>query len=189
MDQQRSIDWEGDTFYVASKMGLAPLIRFAKYAKMGMDADDMDGLAAMYDLLEQCFYEHSYCRACGSTDTAALAADDPADGAVDERCCPDRRVVASEFDRWMDKATAVRADQDDILAVVGLVIKVLTERPTERPSDSPAGPPTTKPSTAVVSAGTAAARRLQDRHEASGRPDLALAVVRSQEMALAATGS
>lgn len=39
---------------MADAVGLMPLMRFAKVAKSGVDSDDMDGLVAMYDLLEQC---------------------------------------------------------------------------------------------------------------------------------------
>lgn len=48
------IEFAGETFATADKIGLMPLMRFAKVAKAGADAQDMDGLAALYDLLKQC---------------------------------------------------------------------------------------------------------------------------------------
>jgi hypothetical protein len=54
-DTARTVEMRGQTYRIAEKVGLAPLMRFAKVAKQGTDANDMDGLAAMYDLLEQCF--------------------------------------------------------------------------------------------------------------------------------------
>jgi hypothetical protein len=48
------VEFAGAQFTVAEKIGLMPLMRFAKVAKAGADANDMDSLAALYDLLEQC---------------------------------------------------------------------------------------------------------------------------------------
>lgn len=48
------VAFAGETFATADKIGLMPLMRFAKVAKAGADAQDMDGLAALYDLLKQC---------------------------------------------------------------------------------------------------------------------------------------
>ena len=48
------IEFAGAQFAVADKIGLMPLMRFAKVAKAGADANDMDSLAALYDILEQC---------------------------------------------------------------------------------------------------------------------------------------
>ena len=176
---ERTFVWRDQTYYVADKFGLAPLMRFAHIAKQGVDSDDMEGLAAMYDLLGQCFTEKSYCSACKSIDLERLTVDEPKDGQVDGRCCPDRRVVESEFDRWMDHATAVRADQDEILEVVKLATQALTARPTERSSPSRPGPSTTSTSTAA--APSRSPEQVQRDLERSGRPDLALVVAQAQE--------
>lgn len=164
----RTIEWQGESYGIAGKVGLAPLIRFAKVAKQGTDANDLDGLVAIHDLLEQCFVEGPYCSACGTADPA-------------EDCCPDRHVVENEFERWLDAATASRADSDEMLEVVGLVVSALSERPTGKPSASLAGLPATKPNTAAGSSAGSVSERVQQRLEAQGRPDLALAVVRSRQ--------
>lgn len=52
----------GEQFHVAEKVAALPLMRFAKIAKAGVDADDLDGLAAMYDLLEQCLHPDDWGR-------------------------------------------------------------------------------------------------------------------------------
>ena len=52
----------GETFTVAERIGLMPLMRFAKVAKGGADSADLDGLAAMYDLLQQCIAEQDWAR-------------------------------------------------------------------------------------------------------------------------------
>lgn len=47
----------GAKFKVAEKVGLAPLMRFAKVAQVGTDSMSLEGLAAMYDLLGNCFLD------------------------------------------------------------------------------------------------------------------------------------
>lgn len=58
----RSIEFAGESFAVADKIGLMPLMRFAHLADSGVDSEDMAGLAAMYDLLEQCIAEQDWSR-------------------------------------------------------------------------------------------------------------------------------
>lgn len=47
------IEFAGESFLTADKIGLMPLMKFARTAKGGADSGDLDGLLAMYDLLEQ----------------------------------------------------------------------------------------------------------------------------------------
>ncbi len=48
------VEFGGESFAVADRIGHMALMRFAKAAQAGVDSSDMAGLAAMYDLLEQC---------------------------------------------------------------------------------------------------------------------------------------
>jgi len=50
----RQVELLGQSYRIADKIGLMPLLRFAHAAKKGMDADDMEGLAAVYDMLRDC---------------------------------------------------------------------------------------------------------------------------------------
>ncbi len=63
-----SVLFAGEPFRIADRIGLMPLMRFAKVAQSGVDADDMAGLAAMYDLLEQCIAPEDWSRFCDSAD-------------------------------------------------------------------------------------------------------------------------
>jgi len=56
------IDFGGEKFTVADKIGLMPLMRFAKTAQGGVDSSDMAGLSAMYDLLQQCIADADWDR-------------------------------------------------------------------------------------------------------------------------------
>lgn len=49
-----TVEFLGDTFAVTDRIGAMPLMRFAKIAQGGVDSNEMAGLAALYDLLEQC---------------------------------------------------------------------------------------------------------------------------------------
>ncbi len=48
------VTFMGDTYRIAERVGLMPLMRFAMVAKSGVEDDDMEGLAAMYTLIRDC---------------------------------------------------------------------------------------------------------------------------------------
>lgn len=133
------VDFAGESFRTADRIGVMPLMRFAKVAQAGVDANEMAGLAAMYDLLEQCI--------------------DPAD-----------------WLRFQAHADKVRADGDELMAVVKAVIEALSDRPTSRPSDSSDGPSTTSTSSLADSS----SQVIVD-FERKGRPQLAAQVLLAQQ--------
>jgi hypothetical protein len=57
-----SVEFHGETFRLADSIALMALMRFAKVAQAGTDSDDMAGLVAMYDLLEQCIHPEDWPR-------------------------------------------------------------------------------------------------------------------------------
>ena len=50
----QTVTFLGETFAIAEQVSHLALMRFAKVASSGVDADDMEGLAALYDVLGQC---------------------------------------------------------------------------------------------------------------------------------------
>jgi hypothetical protein len=50
----------GKEFHVADRIGLMPLLKFAKHAREGVDSADAEGLAAMYDFLRQCIADDDW---------------------------------------------------------------------------------------------------------------------------------
>ncbi|MFD6565393.1 hypothetical protein [Micromonospora profundi] len=48
------VTFMGDSYRVAEKIGMMPLLRFAVVAKAGAQSDDMEGFAAMYALIRDC---------------------------------------------------------------------------------------------------------------------------------------
>jgi hypothetical protein len=69
--------FHGETFALAESIGLMPLMKFAHAAKSGMDTAEMDGLAAMYALLEDSL--------------------DPEDWPRFQRACIDAKIQADEL--------------------------------------------------------------------------------------------
>ncbi len=70
------VEFGGERFATADKIGLMPLMRFAKVAKAGADAQDMDGLAALYDLLQQCIDPADWARFEAAADRAHAEGDE-----------------------------------------------------------------------------------------------------------------
>jgi hypothetical protein len=57
-----TVEFHGEKYRIADQIGLMPLMRFAKVAQAGVDSSDMDGLVAMYDLMEQCLVDEDWAR-------------------------------------------------------------------------------------------------------------------------------
>ncbi len=51
-----------EQFQVADRVGAMPLLRFASVAESGVEAEEMEGLAAMHDLLRDCLSEGDWSR-------------------------------------------------------------------------------------------------------------------------------
>lgn len=58
----RRVGFMGEEFAIADKIGLMPLLKFAKAAQSGLDSADMEGMAAMLDLLQQCIADEEWAR-------------------------------------------------------------------------------------------------------------------------------
>jgi hypothetical protein len=67
------VEMMGRFYRVGEKIGLMPLMRFAHAARKGAEATDMDGLAAIYDMLHDCVHPDDWNRFCD--DATELAAD------------------------------------------------------------------------------------------------------------------
>lgn len=108
-----TIEFLGERFRLAATIGLMPLMRFAHSAKTGMDSDDMEGMAALYEMIRDCI------------DTTA---DD--DG-------------RSEWDRFEAHATASKAEAEDFMEFISSAIEKISARPRQRRGNSSATSPAT----------------------------------------------
>lgn len=52
--------FEGAEFHVAPNIGLAPMLRFAMVAKRGLDANELDAMVAMHELLRNCIHADDF---------------------------------------------------------------------------------------------------------------------------------
>jgi hypothetical protein len=66
----------GEEYRVAEKVGLMPLMRFAHAARKGTNTDDMEGLAAIYDMLHDCIHPDDWDRFCTDATDKKAEGDD-----------------------------------------------------------------------------------------------------------------
>jgi hypothetical protein len=59
---RETVDFMGEQFAIADKVGLMPLLKFARAARSGLDSADVEGMAAMLDMLEQCIADDEWTR-------------------------------------------------------------------------------------------------------------------------------
>lgn len=55
-----TVEFMGEKYRIADAVGLMPLMRFAYFARQGIHADDIEGLAAMYDLIRTCLADDEW---------------------------------------------------------------------------------------------------------------------------------
>lgn len=169
LPQVRTVEFLDAEFAVSEKVGLMPLLRFAHAAKSGLDSADMEGMAAMYDMLRQCIADKRVHQFQGRILTKAEYGELPPEAV--------KQVVTyggwGEFEAHVTKA---RADDEQLLGLVQTVMTLLSSRPTSRPSASSDGPQQTTPTSAEDSSSLEVVRNLKSQ----GRPDLAMAVLRNQ---------
>lgn len=60
--QTEVVNLLGADFHIAEKVGLMPVMRFATVAQSGVDANEMEALAAMHELLRQCIHPEEWGR-------------------------------------------------------------------------------------------------------------------------------
>ena len=167
----RTVEFMGVEFAIADKIGLMPLMRFAHAAKSGLDSADLEGMAAMYDMLRQCIADEPVYVFQGRLMTREACNELPPEA-------QDQVVTFGGWDEFEAHATRERADDpSELFGVVQRVMAILSERPTSRPSDSSAGPQQTAPTSAEDSSSLEVVRRLKSK----GRPDLGMAVLRQAE--------
>lgn len=58
----RKVTFMGQEFRMAEKVGLMPLLHLAVVGKSGTDAADMEGLAALYEMIRDCIDESEWGR-------------------------------------------------------------------------------------------------------------------------------
>jgi hypothetical protein len=102
------VEFCGERFTVADRIGAMPLMRFAKVAQGGVDSGDMAGLAAMYDLLEQVIDPKDWNRFQATADRARVDGDEL------------MMFVAKVMKQITDRPTEQPSDSSDGLPTTGV---------------------------------------------------------------------
>lgn len=152
MPDPAKVELRGRYFRRAHSLGMMPLISYAKIAKQGVDANSLDGMVAVYDLLYDCIYQGSGpdWQGCGNCD---MCLGDPPQLAR----CP--QYDPGDWDAFKDHATKLKIEGDELMGVVKSTIESLAHGRTGSPSESPSQPPPTSPNSKESSSATATATR------------------------------
>lgn len=124
LDDGDRIEFLGQKFRLADRVGLMPLLQFANASKKGLDSDDMEGLAAMYSLIRSVIHRPALFDEAGQRQ-------------VDENGQPLRDE--SEWHRFSQLADDELAEGEDIMDFVSKAMEVMSARPRKPREVSSAG--------------------------------------------------
>ena len=71
-----TVEFMGEDFAIADRIGIMPIMLFAKASQAGTTTEEMAGLVAMYDLLEQYISEAHWPRFCQVASKARASSDE-----------------------------------------------------------------------------------------------------------------
>jgi hypothetical protein len=134
VELKETVEFFGEEYRLAPKVGLMPLLKFAHAANQGVGADDMEGMAALYAIIRDVVYRGE--PACGECEDCKRHPDEPA------RC---QYFEAGDWDRFERAAIDEQADGDQLLDFVHEAIEQISARPTNAPSGSSSRARSTSP--------------------------------------------
>lgn len=123
------LEFFGEHFRLADRVGIMPLLAFANASKGGVDSSDVKGMAAMYALIRSVIHRPP------AFDEHGKRAVDPETGkpGFDE----------AEWIRFEDLAMEENADDEDLMDFVNQAMEVMSARPRKRREISSGGSPQT----------------------------------------------
>lgn len=128
----------GRFFRMSDRIGLMPLLRFASSARGGVDQKDPRALIALYDMIGDCIDQERPQRIVVDPATGQTKVDEFGQPVYED-------AGPSQWDEFQDYATEVKADEEDLMELVGTVIERLASRPKSPPGNSPDGQARTLP--------------------------------------------
>lgn len=154
------LDFLGEPFRLAERVGMMPLLAFANASKQGLDSDDMEGMAAMYALIRDVI------------DQSRVQKTDPETGepAVDGAGAPVYEGP-SEWQRFERFCMEQQAEGEELMEFIGRAMGVIAARPRKRRGISSSSSPRTSPSSRAGS--SSPARRFPGADELTSVADLA----------------
>lgn len=132
MDDDGKLEFLGERFKLADRIGLMPMLAFANASKEGLDSDDMSGLAAMYALVRDV------------VDQTRPPKLDPATGeqSIDSTGEPEWDGP-SDWMRFEKHATLAKAEGEDLMDFISRAMAVVSARPRKRREVSSSSSPRT----------------------------------------------
>ena len=119
-----TVEFMGQSFRLAERVNFMALLKFAKAGKTGLDSAEMDGMAAMYDLIRSVIHRPVLLDKDGrrqhDPDTGRLIRDE------------------SEWTRFEELADDEEADSEQVMEVVNQAMEKIAARPTPPPGASSA---------------------------------------------------
>jgi hypothetical protein len=133
LDDGDRIEFLGEKFRLADRIGLMPMLAFAAASKKGLDSEDMEGLAAMYALIRDVVDQ-----------TRPVSRDANGQAQIDGTGAP---VYAgpSEWMRFEDHAIEQQAEGEELMEFVSRAMEVVSARPRRRRELSSGTSPQTSP--------------------------------------------
>lgn len=114
LDDGDYLEFFGEKFRLADRVGIIPMLAFANASKKGLDSDDMEGLAAMYAMIRGVIHRPPLFNADGTRSR-------------DENGKPLRDE--SEWQRFEALAEDECAEGDDVMSFVNKAMEVMAARP------------------------------------------------------------
>jgi hypothetical protein len=142
-DETYEFDLCGETFEIAGSAGAIPIIKFAHAAQSGLDTAEMQGMAAMYEMLKYVLKPDEY-RDLTEEEYAkweeGQRADAERDGVTNFKLPkPPRILLNSEWGRFQACANENRIGGDTLLEICKVCYQSLTGKASPMPAKSLAG--------------------------------------------------
>lgn len=133
LDESNSVEFLGERFRLAERVGLMPMLAFASASKKGLDSSDMEGLAAMYAMIRDCLDQ-----------TRVQAVDGDGQPVFEPDGSP-RYDGPSEWMRFEQHCYAEQAEAEELMEFISNAMSVVSARPRKRREISSGGSPQTSP--------------------------------------------
>jgi hypothetical protein len=116
VDDGDYVEFMGEKFRLADKVGIMPMVQFGFASKKGLDSDDMEGLAAMYSLIRSVIHRPPLMK-----DDGTRARDESGKMLRDE----------TEWNRFVELAEDELADGEDVMGFVNRAMEIMAARPSK----------------------------------------------------------